>query len=335
MKKVSLAAAGVILSLGCLPEDTRPTPSTIYTEFAMAAHSDSDLEDGLTLTTDDGYEVTFRQILLTLGRVTFTGDECNAYSLQDLGGFYSRVMDALQPGEQPVAKSYAIGKCEMGFKMSPPEDWAHVDNPGVSEADRDSLRAVKFPGQPMVDEFSGPRGSQGVSLRLVGQGRRIDSDDAPVEFLFNFPTQASAPLCAPEGQEFFELTGDRELTTVIEMSPEKLLGTCGDNSELRFAGIAAAQPAGSSDPVTLAHLRDVKLVDLAESERDEFYVCDRGLDTEDQPENDDMNDSQPGPDFTLRRWLGFRAGYDLFGVRDAECRIDRDADVILGPAQAD
>lgn len=341
MKNFALGSLGsvalaILLNSSCLPADTRPPPTKIRTDFALGPQQDTDLSDGLTLTTADGYEVTLSRILLSFGRVKFSGDGCNSYG--DQAGFYARVLSALQPGQQDLSLKYALGECEMQYRMYPPEDWAHIENPEVSEADRDELRAVEFdssrqdPGREESDDFAGPRGPKGASLIVEGFGRRTEGEEEPTAFRFEFGTTSFAPDCDPDGEEFFQLTENGDLSLVVEMFPEQLFGTCGDNEDLRFAPIARArQLVPEGEPVTLTSLEELKLSELSEDGEPEFYECDRTTEIDPTSELFEeltgsntssaqaLLDGDSPPFDNLREWLASRARFDLFGVRGAEC----------------
>jgi hypothetical protein len=233
------------------------------------------------------------------------------------------VLDGLQPGEQLVSQNYALGRCEMQFRLYPPEDWAHVDNAGVSEQDRDDLRAVDFAedeitGREEVDDLSGPRGPRGASLHVEGRGQPLSGGDDPTPFAFDFGVASYHPDCHPPGQELFELSGGDEVSLVVEMLPEQLFGTCGDE-ELRFAPFARARAlVAPGEPVTLDAVEAVALSDLSDEPERAFYACNR-LAADGTALAGDAASGAIADVSSLRQWLDIRASFDLFRLREAGC----------------
>lgn len=318
------AAAG-LCALSCLPSDTRPEPATIRVAFGLA--SPERLQgSALEIVTDDGYQVSFSSLLVSAGIVEFDGDDCKPYG--DLEG-YVRVMNPLQPDEQPLSLNYALGQCSVGFRLRPPEVWAVV-NPGASEADRAALRAAPFDN---VDrEGFGNGGPLGASLRVIGSAHPVGDPDATTPFRFEFGMESRPPRCSPRGEPWFSFSGGSEVELKVELAPEALFRTCEAAPRVlfgAFAEAAAALPLGAEARLTQDDLADLRLEGLPEAIRGAYtdlpLRCPEGsadsnaaTNTEAPPESSPARPPDTS-DLTLRDWLTARAAGALLGLQDAQC----------------
>lgn len=314
----AVLTVAALCTSGCLPEDTRPEPASVRVEFGLA--STDSLEEGtLRVTTADDYVVSFSEVLVSLGVVEFEGDDCKPYAENDDG--YVRVMDPLQPGEQPIGLHFALGQCAVRFSLRPPELWA-VINPGASEEDRSSLRAAPF--DVVEAEGLGTGGPLGASLRVVGSASPVGDPEAVTPFRFEFGLESESPLCAPTGEEWFSLGGGDEVELRIEMAPEALLSTCEASPRLLFgpfAAAAAALPDPGEGSLSEGDLEGLVLGDLPEAVRSAYT---------DSPTDcvgpSFARSSLPAPDeppdnaeMSLRQWLEQRARSALLGLQGSQC----------------
>ena len=119
-----LVAGGLVapVTMGaCLPGDTRPTPGSI---LLTVQPSESVLS---SFATDDGWQVTFEELLLVVGDVGLT-DTTVGQAGTDLGrctsgpyaGFaYVRLLDLTVAGPQKVAQVFGLGDCTLTFQVKP------------------------------------------------------------------------------------------------------------------------------------------------------------------------------------------------------------------------
>jgi hypothetical protein len=137
-------SVGVCVALNaCQPKDTRPPPSRVL----VTATADEAVLSGIPNTSsEDGWDIVYDRLLLSLGRVELGGSGCNTYSTAR----YIRLLDMQRPGSQKVSESYALGQCDFGF--------------GISELASDSPLGANVSAQDLT------------FMRTVGTDRFVDSD---------------------------------------------------------------------------------------------------------------------------------------------------------------
>jgi hypothetical protein len=203
----------------CLPSDTRPTPGEAFVTLRGSAT----IKNGIPGTAlSDGWSISFSRFLVSLGGASFGGDGCTAYE----NDFYRRIFDASVLEPQKVAQKFALGTCELGFRVSTP-DSDSILSAGVTERDKTLMRTGG------TDPYS--NGLAGVSIYVSGaatkgpvtktftwsfRGRRVIYGGCSTEL-------AAAPTLytfASGGQQTVELgvTGEPLFASALDPSKAKL-----------------------------------------------------------------------------------------------------------------
>ncbi|MBK7402662.1 MAG: hypothetical protein IPJ34_42155 [Myxococcales bacterium] len=242
-----IAALAFVLSGGCLPEDTRPPPSEVLVRFVGSRV----VTDGFETT--DGWRIAFDQVLVSFGRPTLVGDDCNSY----VEAGYSRIFDASVTEPQKVALDFGRGTCGLEVRFGNPS--------GDSLLGANVTGAQKlFMRTPAEDVYS-PDGA-GISAYLVGHAQK-----GAVSKRFSFAWRTRyVPLrdCAKapgDGPTQLALDG-ASMTVDFHAHPEGPFRQHLDATrpELWFAPFAAADDEGDADgEVTLAELHAKQLDSVA------------------------------------------------------------------------
>jgi hypothetical protein len=228
----------------CLPKDTRPPPSRVL----VTASADEAVLSGIPNTSsEDGWDISYDRLLLSLGRVELGGSGCNAYS----NARYIRLLDMQQPGAQKVSESYALGQCDFGF--------------GISELASDSPLGANVGAQDLT------------FMRTVGTDHFVDSDaitayvegravkqDITKHFAWAFRGRFSFSACASEAlTQGLTLEKSGSLTVDLQIRGEALFEDQLDAvaPKLRFDAFADADTRfGDNDgQITLDELAQVPL----------------------------------------------------------------------------
>lgn len=217
-----------IALVACLPDDTRPPPGrAVYTisaeEIASGVH------------TSDGWDISFRRFLISIGNAGSAKDECALYT----DDHYLSIFDLVVLEPRRFATIYALGTCPLFLEMAPPE-WDSVLGAGVDEATRDFLRAPAA-GAPSEME------DNGISMQIEGTARKLERT---VSFAWSFRRGSFYVTC-----EDVELTADVEVAIEVQAIASPLFRSRADDpsSELHFDQLAAAD-ADLDGEVTQAEL---------------------------------------------------------------------------------
>lgn len=164
MPRAQLRIALAVAALGtaataCLPTDTRTPPGGLYT---TATASDMTLHGIPASATADGWSIRFERVLVGIGRVNLGERQpsCNRYSNRG----YMRLLNLQVAGPQKLSQSYALGQCDVSFRVSYPGSesvlGAHTTN-----ADR------TFMDTPHPDGYEDPAYA-GIAVYVQGTGTR-------------------------------------------------------------------------------------------------------------------------------------------------------------------
>lgn len=226
----------------CLPGDTRPPPGVIV----VGATGSEASRDGFV--TDDGWTITFDDLVVSIGRLALTGTSCEDYYHPS----YSRLLRLRTAAPQKVAQFYALGACEeldLGITGIDTDD---LLGEGVSESDRERFRSS---GKNASGE------SAGGTLFVSGRASR-----GGVEKRFSWLMRETmwARGCAGA-----TLEGDKTYLRTVTVRPEVLFRDAVDDPTTRFDRFASADDArGDHDgEVTLAELELVPANDLTSNLR--------------------------------------------------------------------
>jgi hypothetical protein len=241
--------------VGCLPKDTRPPPAHL---MFTASPSESIASPDTVTQTEDGWELSFSRVLVTVGRVSLDGDRCNDYS----DARYSRVLSLIgAPANEKISESFGLGHCDFAFSLLNAES----DSLLGSLTTADDVAFLRTPGE---DKYAGP---SGVSLYVEGKAVRGEERK---DFAWKFRARVRFGECADvvDGMELpgLELAENGAVNVDVVLAPEAVFGDNVDPSlaKLRFDAIADADTvAGNGDgEVTLDELSLVPFVGLQDSE---------------------------------------------------------------------
>ena len=194
-----LTTLSALTLAACLPEDTRPPPGVLRVNVRGT-------QAATALTTSDGFDVHFERFLVTLGPVHVHGSDCDSYAEPQ----YDRIIDASQPEPQKLNDVYALGSCELGFRLAGPSSDTLLTK-GVSETDKTRLRTTA----------KNALGDGKVAIEVVGSA----SDGVSTKrFAWSFREHVFYSRCpVPEtGQVPFELSPEKESTWLITLHAEAL-----------------------------------------------------------------------------------------------------------------
>lgn len=243
------------LSPACLPKDTRPPPSSV---LFTASPSDALASQSTQTATEDGWQISFRRALITLGRASLDGDGCNAYS----EARYSRVLSLIgAPAEEKISESFALGHCDFGFSVINAES----DSLLGSGATADDVSFLRTLGN---DKYAG---SSGISFYVEGEATRGDQHET---FAWKFRGRMRSSECAQtlDGVPVrgLDLAQDGATSVDVRVAPELLFSDNLDagKAKLRFDAIAAADTlTGDNDgEVTLDELGQVPFADVTSAD---------------------------------------------------------------------
>jgi hypothetical protein len=240
----------VLLALeagSCLPKDTRPVPGSLY----VSVTPDPRLLGGAaSVSTSDGWTVSYDRFLISLGRVSLGGESCSSYYNAD----YRRVLDEQVGGSQKLGLVYAIGQCDFSFQISGPEATSLLGS-GVSPAD------LSFMGAPGTDAYATNRG-----IGVFAKGKATKGA-ATKTFAWAFRARVSYRKCQLEagdaGTAGFDVESRAALSVDLKVHGEALFMDRADEetAALRFDAFARADDDyGNGDgAVTLDELANVPL----------------------------------------------------------------------------
>jgi hypothetical protein len=152
----ALAGSFALLSVSCLPDDTRAPPG----ELVLTVSAEEASVPGAVTSTEDGWVLTFTRLLVVLGGASLDGDDCDAY----YQGEYGRIFAFTHESPQRVSTSYGLGPCQFGFRIATPA-WDSLLGAGVSEDERTLLRT------PGSDSHAS---NQGISVQIEGSASRLE-----------------------------------------------------------------------------------------------------------------------------------------------------------------
>jgi hypothetical protein len=247
-----------------LPGDTRPTPATLL----VTASPDDAITSGISREqTADGWALGFERFLVSVGRVTLDGDDCNEYS----DTTYTRILDAAAGPGQKVSEHFALGSCSFSFAVVPPPSDARMGS-GVSDAD------LLFMLTPQTD---GTANAGGISIYVEGQalrGKETKHFAWPYRWLADYEDCRTAAESAGDSESgtpaqlgagtpipALELTGGKDQSIDLLVSGAALFRDApGATANLRFDPFAAADTESGDDDgeITLDELSQVPLSTL-------------------------------------------------------------------------
>jgi hypothetical protein len=231
--RVALLALCVCLQ-ACLPNDTRPAPGRL--QLSVAA------DEALlsSITTADGWQITYERFVVSMGEVELEGDDCSSYAESD----YLRVLELRGPGPHLLNTNYAFGNCELSFRLQNPGEDA-VLGLGVDEATKALLRT------PGSDTFVRDRPA---SLHVEGSALK---SGATRRFAWSFRRDLEYTDCgtiALGSDDAQSLEIRMQGATLFQDRPEAA------DAELVFEPYAAAD-TDSDGVITLDELAAVPLVE--------------------------------------------------------------------------
>jgi hypothetical protein len=235
----------------CLPHDTRPEPGSVFVTVTGSAPL---LGERGSLTTDDGWTLSYDRLLISLGGASLEADACSSYYDAD----YRRIFDMRTAAPQKVGVVYALGSCDFGFRVSGP-DLEAVLGEGVTATDK------AFMGTPGTDPYSVNRG---ISLYASGSASK---GGVTKRFAWAFRQRVRYESCVaasatPDDYSFHLKSGAAEHAHLF-VHGETLFFDDLDltNATARFDPVAAADDSyGDGDgEVTLSELGLVPLTEVA------------------------------------------------------------------------
>jgi hypothetical protein len=245
----AFAAIGCLASAfawSCLTRDDRPPPGSLLVTVSPSAAVLQGVQ------TEDGWSLTFSKAVVSLGRVGLGGREgldtlCDTYSVPR----YSRVFNLLSGIGQKLSLQFALGPCEVGFRMSPPDDDALL-GVGATEADKTLMRT------PGSDPYVGVGG---ISLMTDGTATRGgESKSFSWVFRQTYKYEQCKLVQAGLTYDGVALVGNEEQTFDIRVEVERLFrdDLKDSRAKLRFDPFATAD-ADLDGLVTLLELTKVDL----------------------------------------------------------------------------
>jgi hypothetical protein len=224
---------------GCLPEDTRPPPGRLDVRVA----ADDAVLSGFS--TADGWRIEFDGFLMALGEVELDGDDCSAYNETD----YLRLVNLRVAGPQTLSTAYALGACELDFRVDTPADDV-VLGTGVTPADVARFRTAGS------DSFAQ---DSGVVVWVAGRAHKGAIEKS---FDWAFRRGVQYERCGETAGSQLSLKSDDAQAVELVVGGKTLFadGLELEAAELAFAPFAAADDQGDGDGrVTLAELERAPL----------------------------------------------------------------------------
>ena len=233
-------AAAALLLVGCLPGDTRPPPAVIH----FTVEPSPAVTEGVT--TEDGWRIVFEKLLVSLGGAGVDNDGfgCTRYA----NGGYERLFDFTVPGRQKLSDVYALGTCDLRFRLRSPGSDALLGE-GVSAQDLAFMRVED-------QDSGGVTGRKTVHLR-----GRATRGEVTKRFEWSFRVGFRLSECGRSGGSGLvsrvDLRGGEELPLPIIVHGEELFRErANDESPLRFDTFAEADADGDQ-AITLEELYDL------------------------------------------------------------------------------
>jgi hypothetical protein len=247
MKALALTVAACAALVGCLPADTRPVPAHVV----VRVERDPELGDGpASFTSDDGWEVTLEELLVSIGNTGLEGERCNNYS----EARYRRLLDLNRPASQKLGELYGLNDCTLAFGVSVPHDDT-VLGKGVTADDLEFMSTASVP----VSSETGPTTAEGMSLHIMGQAQK---DGTTVSFDWGFSDSIHFLDCKRPLDESFEsslpLVGGKSLGVRIVVDPRNLF-QIGLDPKL---APPAKPPGGFGEDETPTKIRGVDLTEV-------------------------------------------------------------------------
>lgn len=233
-----VALAGALLLSSCLPGDTRPIPASVL----LTAEPSPGVLAGVT--TEDGWQISFEQLLVGIGWVTLTGDACNSYA----DAHYYRLLDLGVPGPQKVVEVFGLNTCDLSLSLLV---YRPTLGAGVSEGDEELV--TTFPNDAGTVFCNGQPGGdrenlffQGASVYVRGQASR---GAVKKRFEWGFPLQYLLEQCDPSGDTGGDHTltlrrGEERNLPLVVRAEELFRASPEDGAPLRFDALADADADG-------------------------------------------------------------------------------------------
>lgn len=238
--------------IACLPEDTRPPPSALTVVVTSNATT--------PIQTADGWEIVLDRFLVSLGEAQpEESDDCFVYNETD----YLRVLDGLGYEPQLLSKPYALGQCDLSYRLQRPSEDSAL---GVGITTDDLILL----GTPGSDEYVA---DSGLSLFVAGtatDGTRTKR----FEWSFRNGVQYD-PCTAAGGGPLLSLEENGAQSLEIALVPASLFQTTPvATSPLAFQEIAQAD-TNDDGTVDFAELANAPLAtpeSMFESLADRIYL---------------------------------------------------------------
>jgi hypothetical protein len=230
-----------ILTIACLPDETRTAPGLLEVSVVASPR----LDTGAPFQTEDGWQLWLDRVLMSLGELELSGEDCDPYS----EGRYQRILSIAGPEPQRLSQTYALGTCELSFAVSGP-GWNTVLGQDVP-AEIELL--FRTPGS------DGER-QDGVALLIEGSAER-ESQRQTFSWAFRPRLQFETCRLRTEDKDpqplRFESGQRTELT--LEVDPTLLFRQT-ESAAMSFAPFAA-ETSGADRALTLAELAETAFFD--------------------------------------------------------------------------
>jgi hypothetical protein len=221
--------------------DTRPPPATLTVTVSPSPAVDRGVM------TADGWSITFDRVVVAMGKAGF-GDGCSIYSEAD----YDRILDVTHLASQKLGILYAIGQCDIDFRLEAPSADALLGE-GVTEEDKTRLRT--------------PGGDPYVPLGGVASEITVTASRGAVTKHLRLSTRSTirykdCHLLPDSGVPALDLASGAILTYDLRVEGEAILRDDVDQAaSLRFDPFANADTDGDGI-VTLEELRGVPIANV-------------------------------------------------------------------------
>ncbi len=236
LASMARGAAAALLLVGCLPGDTRPPPAVIH----FTVEPSPAVTEGVT--TEDGWHIVFEKLLVSIGGAGVDNDGAGCTRYANAG--YDRLFDFTVPGRQKLSDVYALGTCDLRFRLRSPGSDALLGE-GVSAQDLDFMRVED-------QDSAGLTGRKTVHLR-----GRATREAVTKRFEWSFRVGYRLSECAGAEMGMASrvlLRGGEELPLPLIIHGEELFrATASDASPLRFDTFADAD-ADADQTITLEEL---------------------------------------------------------------------------------
>jgi hypothetical protein len=249
-RRLGLLTVAAGLACACLAPDDRPEPGSL---LVTVSPGEAVMQGVVTA---DGWSVTYSRAIIALGRVWVGGGRhglntsCDTYGVAT----YGRIFNLLAGGGQKLSQQFALGQCDVGFGLSPP-DTDDLLGQGVTEQDKVLMRT------PGTDGYEA---DAGICLLVDGSAARAGQVRS---FRWVFRSTFWYEECRVEqgGQLVtgVSLSGGVAQSFDIRVEVERLLRDDVNEAtaQLRFEPFAGADQDGDGE-ITLQELAGVKLQEL-------------------------------------------------------------------------